>query len=143
MPYATASDMTARFGEEEMIHLTAPQGELDGPAVTARIDVALAESSALIDSYLRRRYLVPLVAPIPAEVVRATCILARYDLAHGEQKDPTEQMRLARKEVIAWLEQLAAGDVQLAGVPLAGGSGAGAMVRDRPRAFSDDALRGW
>ena len=143
MPYATAADMTARFGEEEMIHLTAAPGALDQPADAARIGVALSENSALIDTYLRRRYLVPLAAPIPAEIVRATCILARFDLAHGEQKDPSEQMRLARKEVIAWLEQLATGDAQLDGVPLAGGVGGGARVSDRPRAFSDCALRGW
>lgn len=143
MPYASAADMTARFGEEEMIHLTAAPGALDGPPNAARIETALAETSALIDSYLRRRYLVPLVAPIPVEIVRAACILARYDLAHGEQKDPTEQMRLARKEVITWLEQLATGDVQLDGAPLSGGSGAGARRQDRERAFSDSALSGW
>ncbi len=143
MPYATAADMIAAFGEVEMIHLTAPQGELDGPPDEAKINGALADSSALIDSYLRRRYAVPLAAPAPLEIARAARVLARYDLAHGEQKEPTEQMRLARKEVLTWLEQLAAGDVQLDGVPLAGGSGAGARVQDRDRAFSDDALRGW
>lgn len=143
MPYATAEDMIARFGEEEMIHLSVAPGQLDGPPDTALIDAALVENSALIDTYLRRRYLVPLVAPFPVEIVRATRVLARYDLAQGEQKNPTEQMRLDRKEVLAWLEQLAAGNAQLDGVPLAGGAGAGARVKDRPRAFSDDALRGW
>lgn len=143
MPYASVADMIAAFGEAEMIHLTAAPGELDRPPDEAKIERALEESSRLIDSYLRRRYLVPLVAPIPEEIQRATRHLARYDLAHGEQKDPTEQMRLARKEILTWLGQLASGDAQLDGVALAGGSGAGARVQDRERAFSDRALRGW
>jgi phage gp36-like protein len=143
VPYATAADMIARYGEEEMIHLSVAPGQLDGPPDLVAIENALVDSSALIDSYLRRRYLAPLVTPIPAEIARAARVLARYDLAHGEQKTPTEQMRLDRKEVLAWLEQLASGAAQLDGVPLAGGAGAGARVKDRPRAFSDCSLRGW
>lgn len=142
MAYATTADMIARFGEAEMISLTADPGNLAGPVVTARSDRALAEASALIDSYLRRRYLVPLAAA-PAEILRACCILARYDLAQGEQRDPTEQMRLARKETIAWLEMLASGTALLDGVPLAGSAGAGGRVQDRERVFSDSNFGRW
>lgn len=143
MAYATTDDMIEAFGQEEMVNLTAAFGELDGPVVAAKVERALGDASDLIDSYLRRRYQVPLSAPVPASIARAARVLCRFDLAHGEQKDPTEQMRLARKEVITWLEGLAAGTVQLEGVPAAGGSGAGARTQDRPRAFSEDSFRGW
>ncbi|GGG30970.1 hypothetical protein GCM10010964_18650 [Caldovatus sediminis] len=144
MPYATVADMLARFGEAELTRLTAAEGALDGGVVTERVETALAEATGLIDSYLRRRWAVPLAAPVPVEIVRACCVLARYDLAHGEQREPSEQMRLARKEVIEWLAALADGAAALDGaVPAAGAAGAGAMASDRARAFSAESLRGW
>lgn len=144
MAYATQADMTEMFGEAEMIRLTAPEGDLDGPVVPAKVDRALLDATDLVESYLRRRYAVPLADPAPAAIRRACCILARFDLAHGDQREPTEQMRLARKDTIAWLEALAEGRAELPGaVPLSGTSGAGAMVADRDRAFSADNLRGW
>jgi phage gp36-like protein len=144
MPYATAEDMLARFGEVEMTRLTAAEGELDAGVVAAKVETALREATGLIDSYLRRRYAVPLAAPVPPEIVRACCVLARYDLAHGEQREPSEQMRLARREVVEWLAALADGKAVLDGaVPAAGASGAGAMASDRARAFSPESLRGW
>lgn len=143
MAYATLTDMTDRFGEAELIHLSAAPDGLAGPVVSAKVDVALNDATAQIDSYLRRRYLVPLEAPIPAEIVRAACVLARFDLAHGDQREPTEQMRLARKDTLAWLEQLANGTVMLEGAPLAAGSGTGAKVTDRARGFGTDGFAGW
>ncbi|MBR0681915.1 DUF1320 domain-containing protein [Roseomonas eburnea] len=144
MPYATIADLTESFGESEATRLTAPEGDLDGPVVEAKVTRALTDATDLIDSYLARRYAVPLVAPIPPAIVRACAVLARYQLAHGEQREPTEQMRLERKDTIAWLERLAEGSAVLPGaVPAAGSSGAGAMVSDRPRDFARDALRGW
>ena len=144
MPYATLTDLIEAFGESEATRLTAPEGDLDGPVVEARVTRALTEASDLIDSYLARRYAVPLPAPFPPAVTRACGVLARFQLAHGEQREPTEQMRLDRKETIAWLEALAEGRAILPGaVAAAGSSGAGARVSDRPRAFSDAALQGW
>jgi phage gp36-like protein len=144
MPYATLTDLTEAFGESEAIRLTAPEGELDGPVVEAKVTRALTDASDLIDSYLGRRYAVPLTAPIAPAITRACLVLGRFDLAHGDQREPTEQMRLARKETIAWLERLATGEAVLPGnPPLAGASGAGARVSDRDRAFSTDNLAGW
>ncbi len=103
MPYAAIEDMVTRYGEAEMARLTTPEGQLDDIVVSTRIAGALGDATALIDTYLRRRYVVPLVSPLPREITNACCILARFDLAHGEQREPTEQMRLAKKDVIAWL----------------------------------------
>jgi phage gp36-like protein len=113
MSYAAASDMTTRFGQVEMIRLTTGEGQpMDGIDLL-RLQRALDDGSALIDSFLRRRYLTPVV-PAPAELVRANCVLARFDLAQGDGREPTEQMRLARKEAMEWLGHLRDGTVLLA-----------------------------
>lgn len=110
--YATVRDMIDRFGEVEMIHLTAKTGE---PAETVDVDAvnaAITDMSAVADTYLRKRYQVPLDVPIP-EVTRCVCRLVRYELSQGEQKTPAEQTRVARDEEIAWLKDVAAGRVEL------------------------------
>ncbi|MEP9350572.1 DUF1320 domain-containing protein [Xanthobacter sp. KR7-225] len=136
MSYATVDDMVSRFGALEMLRLSVADGSLpaaDEPMPEARIAQALQDASLQIDSYLRIRYAVP-VTPAPESLVRAACVLARYDLAHGGDREPSEQMRLARKEVREWLQGLGAGTASLEGlVPVSAGSGA--RVSDRPPAF--------
>lgn len=132
--YATVDDMKLRFGEVEMIRLSVAGGDVPEAIVPGRIEGAIADASTLIDTYLRVRYATP-VSPPPTELVRAACVLARYDLAHGGDREPTEQMRLARKEVLAWLDGLAKGATSLEGaVPL--GTGSGARTADRTPAFA-------
>ena len=143
--YATVANMIERFGELEMIRLSVQDDRTAEAVNAAKIEVALADGGALIDDYLRKRYEVP-VASAPASLVRANCVLARYDLAQGERTNPTEEMRLARKEVIAWLEGLSNGavtiDAPASGQGIGGGAG-GARTSDRGRTFSDRSLRGW
>lgn len=139
--YAAVADMVSRFGESEIIRFSAGDGPLPDAIEPARIDQALADASALIDSYLRRRYAAPLTAP-PPDIVRAACTLARYDLAMGGDREPSEQMRLARKEVVDWLMALAEGKATLEGVTPIGASSS-ARVSDRERTFSGgDGLMG-
>jgi phage gp36-like protein len=128
MAYAVAQDMVTRFGQAEMLRLTAPEGQpLDVIDLDA-VNAALADASAVIDSYLRRRYATP-VTPVPQELTRACCILARFDLAHGDATNPTAQMSVARRETIAWLGELRDGTVLLADATPAGGQSFG-QVRD-------------
>lgn len=110
--YASADDMIARFGQAEMIRLTTPDGTNMVAVVADTVERALIDASALIDTYVRCRYAAPMDVP-PAEIQRAACVLARYDLMHGDQREPTEQARLARKEVLDWLQRIADGTVRL------------------------------
>lgn len=142
--YATVAHMIERFGELEMIRLTRPDDRTAETVDEAPIEVALSDGAALIDDYLRKRYRVPVASP-PASLVRANCVLARYDLHQGEAIEPTEQVRLARKEVIGWLEGLAAGTVTIdapASGDLSGGA-SGARASDRWPAFTNDSLKDW
>ncbi len=112
MAYATVEEMIGRFGEAEMMRLTTPANADLVAVQSAPAKVALEDASAVIDTFLRKRYRAPLDVA-PKEIKRACCILARYDLATGEQKQPSETMVAERKETLAWLKQIASGDVVL------------------------------
>ena len=135
MAYATADDMVLAFGEAEMVRLSTPEGEDMVGADTDRMGRQLDEASGLMDSYLRRRYQVPIAAVSP-ELRRCCCTLARYGLTFQGGTDPSEPMRLARKEAIAWLGEIADGKVTLDGaVGVIAGSNSFARVQDRPAMF--------
>lgn len=131
MAYARFSDLVTRFGETEITRLAAPDGQLDGEADRTRVQLALEDASALIDSYVRGRYQVPL-NPVPPEVVSACCKLARYELAQGEGRTPSEQMKDGRTETIRWLERLSSGQVDLPGLDIQMAASSFARTKDRP-----------
>lgn len=138
--YATLQDMTQRFGEVEVIRLSSGDGPIRDSVDPTTVDMALSDATAMIDGYLRKRYQLPL-AEVPPEVVRATCVLARHDLASGGGREPSTQMRNDRNDVIAWLNKIAEGYVTLASrAPAAAGQSA--RFSDRERAFQGGA-EGW
>lgn len=141
MAYATAADMVARFGEEEMIRLSSQDGALTAAPNGAVIQVALDDATAVIESHLRTRYLLPL-NPVPREVVRCCCILARCDLAQGGGKAPSDEMRRERNDALAWLRDMASSEGKLDAPPAA--TAAAARVTDRERLFTagQDEVRG-
>lgn len=112
MAYATVQDMVTAFGEAEMIRLSASPSADSALLDVDRIGGALTDASAVIDSYVRRRYATPL-ANVPDEIARACRVLARYDLMTGDQREPTETARLMRKEVTDWLRDISTGHVLL------------------------------
>lgn len=145
MPYASSADMIRIYGEAEMTRLSAPDNALDGPPVTAAIEQALLDASDMIDGYLRPRYAVPLVAPVPPAIARACRVLARHDLASGGQKTPSEQMVRERTDAITWLRDIAAGkvDLDVAAAAPATTVGSGATISDRAPTFTSGGGIGW
>lgn len=141
MPYALPHDLVDAYGEREMVRLTTPSGQdlvgVDAPRATAR----LVEASALMDTYLRRRYLVP-VAPTTPELRSCCCTIARYELMHGGETEPTDQARLAHKARIEWLTALADGRIALDGAVLAN-TAIGARTHDRLPTFGAGDRLGW
>lgn len=107
MPYATRQNLIDRFGEDELIQLTDRAG--DGVIDDTVLNMALADADATIDSYLAKRYDLPLSLVPPALVPKAAAI-ARY-LLHDES--PTEAAKENHKEAIAWLRDVSAGRVEL------------------------------
>jgi phage gp36-like protein len=142
--YATVGDMIARYGETQMIRLSVPEDRTAVAVDATKIERALTDATAIIEDYVRGRYLVPIADP-PDSIVRAACILARYDLAQGEATDPSEEMSKGRKEVISWLENIAKELVNLAvpaAEPAGPAVGSGPRMSDRPRIFTDESLGG-
>lgn len=144
--YATVTDMIARFGETQILRLSQPEDRTAETVDEEKVNIALADASAVIDGYIRGRYFVPIVAP-PAEIVRATCVLARYDLSDTERSSPTEEMSKGRADIIKWLESISKElvnlDVPRAPVTGTDQVGSGPRISDRGRVFSQDTLRGF
>ena len=140
MAYATVQDMIGRFGETEMLRLSSVDGELPETVNAAPVEQAIADADGIIDSYLRKRYVVPL--PLAPQVVtRASCILARYDLCVGGDREPPEQAKNDRKDIVAWLTQIAVGTVTLDGVAPSQPSSVG-RTQDRERMYGRFGERG-
>jgi phage gp36-like protein len=132
--YASPTDMENRFGLNEMIRLTTPDGATMGTEVSvagqAMIEEAITGAGELVDSYLRRRYQVPLDVA-PHLIKRVTMVLARHDLAHGDQRAPSQQMVQEHDEALVWLEKVRQGDVLLDLAEVATGDESFAMTTDR------------
>jgi phage gp36-like protein len=141
MAYALTADMISRFGAAEMVRLSTPSDQEMDQVVDAPVTRALGDASDTIDTYLRKRYQVPLTI-VPPAVARACCILARYDLYFGDNREPTEQVRLARKEVIEWLVAVADGAVLLDLDEVESGDDSYAQAQTRCAVFRDGAGAG-
>lgn len=136
MAYASIADMVLRFGEAEMIRATTPDGAEAVAIVEAPANKALEDASALIDTYLRKRYRVPLDLPT-SEINRACCMLARYDLSLGGERSPSEQTLKTRDDVVSWLNRIARGEVLLDLAEVAPGDESFATMQSRRDVFSD------
>jgi len=132
MSYATVADMIDRFGMTEMIRLSEQEDRTATVVDNVKIQTALDDASVLADTYLRSRYKLPVAIP-PRDLVRAICHLARFDLAQGARTEPTEQMRLSRKDIIVWLENIAGNKINIDAPSIGGGTDAshGARTSDR------------
>lgn len=140
--YATIDDMVRRFGRVEIIRLSAADGLIPDDIIPDRIVGALVDASDLIDSYLRDHYRLPL-RPVPPSITRAACILARYDLSNGNSLEPSSEVKSAWDREIAWLKSIADGKAKLEVDGVTSPSSSGAMVQDRPPAFTNKNLERW
>lgn len=141
MAYATVAGMIGHFGEAEMIRLSTPDGAAMVAVIAEPIETALDDASAIIDIWLRRRYRVPL-SVCPPELRRACCILARYDLSTGEQKNPSEQTLADRTDTLKWLAAIGAGTAPLDLEEVAVSDQSYAITTSRSAVYGADSLGG-
>jgi phage gp36-like protein len=100
--------------ETELSYLGLPASILDpiaGAAKTAGLDAA----SDIADSYLRKRYTLPLSA-YGSDIKRAVCAIAGWILLSSHvgfnpEADSDRAVRQAYLDAIAWLESVAKGSV--------------------------------
>jgi phage gp36-like protein len=108
MNYCSYTDLVERFGSLELDQLTNHSG--DCPAIQS----AIADAASEIDSYVGRRYTLPLNIPIPVILRRCACDIARYYLWDLQVMPPI----LARyQDAIATLKSIAQGSIVLEVAP--------------------------
>lgn len=150
--YASAADLDARFGAAEIDRLS-DRSESGAPTRDAgRVETALKDADAEIDSILGPRAARPEGAPVPAILIAYACDIARwrlYDLrgaAVSSAEGVAEPLRRHQLAIRA-LEEIRDGKRSLGDE--APGDGTQPPAADLPswsapkRLFSDDALRGF
>ncbi len=141
MTYATTQQLEDRFGHRLLLDLTdradPPVGQIDVDVV----DRVLTDTDALIDGYLKGRYVLPL-AETPPLIVDLALTIAIYKL-HTYSPDPKieEDYKMALRS----LEMVGKGTIRL---PVEGAEpkdtgGGGARVTDRERPFSAATMKGF
>lgn len=143
MAYATQQDLIDRFGEEDLIQLTdrvnLPASTIDADVVTA----AISDAEALADSYLAKRYQLPL-DPVPGVLTKTIADIARYFL-HGRRTDKDDPVTRDYGQALAWLKDVARGLVELdaaGNAPDQSGDGQ-VQVSAPTRIFSRESLEGY
>lgn len=103
--YGTEALFVEAFGEPETVMLT----NLDRPMATTidpvPLNRALVDGAALIDSYLLRRYQLPLTVT-PQVLIPYALDIARYRLDRIRDR---EDVRKRYEDAIKWLESVASG----------------------------------
>lgn len=136
MSYATRQNMIDRYGAEAVV--TSADRHGDGSIDDTALSTALADASSEIDSYLSRRYSVPLASP-PESIVHACCVLALYKVS-SDPGTTTDEKRQRYEDVISWLEKVAKGDVTPVG--LSGEPKMPGLVSGPGRLFGRDTMGG-
>lgn len=114
MPYCTLDDLIKLLPEETLIQLTDDEGA--GEVNQARIDEAVSQADAEIDSYAGGRYGVPLSGP-PDLIRKLSVDIALYHL-YSRRVDEMPATRADRyKAAVRILENIAKGIVTLGITP--------------------------
>jgi len=122
MAYASCADVEERLGTAVYVQLTDDAGT--GSADEEKVVEALAGSEGEVNSYLGRRYAVP-VDPAGEAELAALLKSVALDLAvcrlHARRSPVPADVQRRREEAIQWLVRVAAGQAVLP---------AGAVLRD-------------
>ena len=133
MAYCTQDDLERRIGAADLAALADYDG--DGVADAEVVAAAIGDACSLIDSYLSVRFAVP-VSPVP-DVLRTRAVdLAVYFL-RLRRDSATEDSRRQQEDALAWLRQVAAGEVNLAvePAPTEGDAAPGVLYQGQRRLF--------
>lgn len=112
MAYSTQSDLEqAVGGAQRLVELT----DWDNTTALdlAKMNAAIAEADALIDSYLVKQFAVPVPDPVPLVLAKVSARLAIYflKLPRGMANETTVQLSYDRD--VKWLEGVADGSISL------------------------------
>lgn len=143
MTYCTQQDLVDRFGATKLIQLTdrvnKPATTINAVTVTERI----ADAVSLINSYLAKRYQLPLTDVPP--VLKTYAIDIAWFLLHGDAAGKDHPARMAFNDAKAWLKFVSVGDVVIEGAgEIIAPAGGGQIKTSEPnRVFTRDKLEGF
>ncbi len=145
MPYATEPDLAARLGAALYARLTDREAGETADAVQGGELIRAAES--LLDAHFTRRYRVPLdpaATPELADLLRTRTLDVAEHLAWRQSPfigDMPARVQQLHGETLAWLQQVAAGRLDLPGHPPPSADAARiAHYTATPRRFTHDEL---
>lgn len=139
MAYATVQDMIDRYTERALIDATRDLNQDRDVMDVVGINKVLERASALADTYLQRRYVVP-VRPVQLPVVDAVCALARYMLCTSGDTAPPLQIQTQRKDALQWLANIGSGAATLDATAVADKSDVWSRIASRPTEIRGNGL---
>lgn len=137
MAYATRSDIEAKFGARHLETLVAVDVDMDAAVATA-----IEAAQATIDSFLRKRYVLPITVPTPAILKQCAIDIACWELAPAADR-MSEEIEKRAKLRMDFLLKISRGDAEIVELtPVAGGGdGSGSAVSGGGAAFSAEPRR--
>lgn len=143
MAYSTLTDITKLIPAETVLRLTDDEGL--GSIEQSRVADAVANADAEVDSYLGRRYSVPLGA-VPDVIRKLSADIAVYNLySRRVQEMPPVWAQRYRNALVA-LKGIAGGGVSLGQDPAPGAKTEGGVetnTTEDDRTFTKDTLEGY
>lgn len=109
MTFASAQDLTDRFGDRELLMVADRDG--DGVLDAGVLAAALQDADAEIISFIGQAVAIDPANP-PLNLKRLACDIARYRL-YGAS--PTDDVRKRYDDAVAFLKRVASGDATLDG----------------------------
>ncbi len=139
--YTSLEQLQDRYGERMLILLT-DRGEVATDAIDVDVITrALTDSDAMIDGFLKDRYVLPLseTPPLLADIAQMIAIWKLH------RHSPDEKIEKDYKEALAFLDRIASGKVRLpvAGVEPTTTSTSGVRLTDRDRPLTASNLKGF
>jgi phage gp36-like protein len=139
MPYVTQQELIDRYSENVLLSLA--DRDNDSVIDADVVEQAIVDASELIDSYLAKRYTLPLPV-VPAPLKRVCGDIAIYLLCGDGTV--TDEKRKRYEDAIRFLVALAKGDASLGvGLEQDSSNSVGHVELDSsPRLFKRDTMRG-
>lgn len=144
MAYSVLNDLKKLIPEETLIQLTDDEGY--GITNQTRIDEAIAQADAEIDSYCGGKYSVPFAAPAPDIIKKISVDIAIYNL-YSRRVEVIPETRTERyKNAIRQLEGISKGVISIGEDPAPSAPAEGGVKTNKTnddRTFTKDKLEGF
>lgn len=143
MTYAVKQDLIDRWGEKELIQLTDRSNVPPTTVNETTVTKALTDADSLLNSYIAKRYTLPL-DPAPAILTRLAADITRYYL-FGRVAEKDGEVERAYQEALSWAKDVSRGLVQLedGGTPATQTGGGEVRTSGPDRVFTRDSLKGF